>query len=217
MSFLSFGIGLSMRPSLGTLRNFVFTYAAHAPISTTPIFHQKSDIQNTHVRTAQADYYRLRYQNDPEFRRAQILRCRIRLSTPRGQETTRKSNLRRRPVDGPRLRLSYQESSDYRRTRGLMRHIRYHFGLGELDKDWSWRTHTPLVYPIRVDHHCTACDRDRYLKIWWKQKSETSTTDEPRYMCTSCFASDPERMMPERHPPKLPGFFTDIVDKRSSP
>lgn len=217
MSFLCSGIGLSMRTSLGTLRNLVLSCAAHAQISSTPIFHRKSDIQDTHVRAVQADYYRFRYQNDPEFCKSEILRSRINGNTPQGQETARKRNLRRRPVHGPRLRTSYQESSEFRRTCGLMRFIRYHFMLGGLDKNWSWKTHTPLLYPTRVDHHCTACDRDRYLKNWWKQKSDTSKTDEPRYMCTSCFASDPERMMPERHPSNLPGFFTDIVDKRGSP
>ncbi|CAD0090081.1 unnamed protein product [Aureobasidium vineae] len=115
------------------------------------------------------------------------------------------------------LGREYQESSAYRRTVGLRTLLHQKAKTGRLEEAWSWKTHAPIVYPTRVDHHCTACDQDRYLKTWWSQKQDPTNSDESLYMCTRCFASDPDRIIPERHPPNLPSFFTDTVDKRDHP
>ena len=194
MFFLSSAAPLFMRLSYGLLRHF------RLPFSTTSICHWETD------------YYRLRYQSDRDFRMAEVLRCRKRASSPEGVERTRKKILKYRHADKARLALRYRESSAVRRTQNLVLHIRKQIRAGLLNENWSWKTHAPLISPTSIDHHCTACDRDRYLKVWWKEKSEASTTDEPRYMCTPCFASDPERMMPEKHPAKLSGFFRDTID-----
>lgn len=218
MLLLPVGILPSVRSVFGPFRYSLLPCTAIAPFSTTIICHQEPGTHDSDApsSTPEATLYRYRYYNDPEFRRAEKIRGRVYGKTPQRQEYLRKAHLKRNPSDIARLRSFYKESSAYRRTRSLTMFILYHFKLGQLDENWSWRSHAPLVYPSRVDHHCTACDRDRFLKIWWKEKSITSTIHENRYMCTLCFASDPERIMPEQHPAKLPAFFTDRVDKRSN-
>lgn len=202
MSFLSLGISLSIRSNLGPFAHYLPSCAAIAPFSTTIICH-----------TARADLYRYRYHTDPEFRKAEKLRSREWASN-QGQKWVRERSIRCRPADMRRHALLYKKSSAYRRICSLARFIRYHDKSGALGKNWSWRSHAPVIYNTRVEHHCTACDRERYLALWWKEKISTSTTDESRYMCNACFASDSERIMPEKHPAKLPGFFTDTDDKR---
>jgi len=81
---------------------------------------------------------------------------------------------------------------------------------GAADK-YTWKTHTPIRYPDRVEHHCTGCNRDRFLNTWWKEKSagpessEQSGTD--RYMCSYCFVNDWPRVVPETSLGKLASIF----------
>ena len=77
---------------------------------------------------------------------------------------------------------------------------------------WTWKTHKPVSYHDRVDHHCTACDRIRFLKHWWKEKPRPDTTDvksnQDRYMCNYCFANDMDLIVPEKYSGRLPQIFT---------
>jgi hypothetical protein len=81
---------------------------------------------------------------------------------------------------------------------------------GGADK-YTWKTHTPIRYPDRVDHYCTGCSRERFLNTWWKEKlgrpesSEQSGPD--RYMCNNCFANDWPRVVPETYTGRLPPIF----------
>jgi hypothetical protein len=79
-------------------------------------------------------------------------------------------------------------------------------------KAWTWKTHKPVSYDDRVDHRCTACDKIRFLKHWWKGKPLPDATDvksnQDRYMCNHCFATDWDLIVPEKHTGKLPGIFT---------
>jgi hypothetical protein len=72
----------------------------------------------------------------------------------------------------------------------------------------TWKTHTPIRYSDRVDHHCTGCNRDRFLMAWWKEKLETPELwDQDRYMCNRCFANDWPRVVPETYTGYLANIF----------
>ncbi|CAD0089700.1 unnamed protein product [Aureobasidium vineae] len=78
--------------------------------------------------------------------------------------------------------------------------------------NWIWRTHKPALYDDRVDHHCTACDKNRFLKGWWKEKNPAHDTDthpdKDRYMCNACFANNWDLMVPIAYSSKLIPIFT---------
>lgn len=161
MFFLSSAAPLLMRSSLGLFRHFRLPFAAHTTFSTTPICRQEP---NTVRAPKSAEYYRLRYQSDREFRMAEKLRFREWASSPESVERIRKRSLKSRHADKARLALRYQESSAVRRAQKLVLHIRKQIRAGLLDENWSWKTHAPLIYPSSVDRHCTACDRDRFSR-----------------------------------------------------
>lgn len=74
---------------------------------------------------------------------------------------------------------------------------------------FTWKTHTWIRYPDRVAHHCTGCHRDRFLRLWWKEKPEVSEESGPdRYMCNHCFANDWPRVVPETYTGRLASMFT---------
>ncbi|KAI4726493.1 hypothetical protein E4T49_05722 [Aureobasidium sp. EXF-10728] len=68
------------------------------------------------------------------------------------------------------------------------------------------------MYAARVDHHCTACGRNRFLKFWFKEKLPPHVTDtqpdEDRYMCNACFANNWDLVVPETCSGKLHRVFT---------
>lgn len=94
----------------------------------------------------------------------------------------------------------YQQSLFLRRAMWLNAFLRNGRWLKE---GWTWKLHTPVKTPDRVDRHCTACDRDRFLKLWWATKAEPTT-----YVCSSCFANDFNLVVPEGQHDKLPAIFT---------
>lgn len=218
MLLLPIGILPSVRSAVGLFRYSLLPYVAIAPFSTTLFHHEQSGTHEPDApsSTPKPSRYRYRYNNDPEFRKAQVLRARNYWNTPQGQERLRKIHERNASVSNARLRIKYQESSANRRAIALHGYVTREARLGRLETNLSWKTHTPLIFSSRVEHYCTPCDKDRLLKVWWEQKQSFSSDDETRYMCTRCFASDIERMMPEKHPAKLPACFTDTVDKRSN-
>jgi hypothetical protein len=79
---------------------------------------------------------------------------------------------------------------------------------------WTWKTHTPISYNDRVDHLCTVCDENRFLKHWWKEKLRPEATDtdpdQDRYMCNHCFANNFNLVVPENRSeiPRLSQLFT---------
>jgi len=76
---------------------------------------------------------------------------------------------------------------------------------------YTWKTHIPIRYSDKVAHHCTGCNRNRFLERWWQEKSEIPESSEQsnpdRYMCTNCFANDWPRVVPETYTGKLHGIF----------
>jgi hypothetical protein len=84
------------------------------------------------------------------------------------------------------------------------------FQRGGTDR-YTWKTHTPTRYPDRVDHHCTGCNRERFLMLWWKEKPQTpkltEQSDTDRYMCNTCFANDWPRVVPETYTGRLHRLF----------
>ena len=151
-------------------------------------------------------YLRWRWRNDDDYRERLLKTCTKYIRTPEGREKKKASSLIRNKklavasygnkVDAQR----YNESLEYRREQSLritMTNKRW------VNEGWSWKLHTPVKTPDRVDRHCTTCDRNRFLKLWWATKAEPTT-----YVCNSCFANNFDLMVPEGQHKKLSPVFT---------
>jgi len=151
-------------------------------------------------------YLRWRWRNDDDYRERLLKTCTKYIRTPEGREKKKASSLIRnkklavasygKRVDTQR----YNESLEYRREQSLritMTNKRW------VNEGWSWKLHTPVKTPDRVDRHCTTCDRNRFLKLWWATKAEPTT-----YVCNSCFANNFDLMVPEGQHKKLSPVFT---------
>ncbi|CAD0088366.1 unnamed protein product [Aureobasidium mustum] len=154
--------------------------------------------------------FRERYANDPAFRQKMIDNGRKRYRQPE-----------RRIKANACYRAKYQANREYyvkaherawaedlsrRRTSYLVTLI----ARGAAERA-TWRTHAPIAYTERVEHYCTGCNRIRFLRRWWKEKSEAlgkaEQPDSDRYMCNHCFANDWPRVVPETYEGRLPGIF----------
>jgi hypothetical protein len=155
------------------------------------------------------DYKQQRYANDPEYRQR---------SRAYPKKYTRRPDKR----DAAKVRAcTYREKhreqnnayaarahEDLGRRRTNSLYVLLNRGVADR---YTWETHTPIRYPDRVDHHCTGCNRDRFLNTWWKQKSSrlepSEHSDPDRYMCSHCFANDWPRVVPETYTGNLPKIF----------
>jgi hypothetical protein len=152
-------------------------------------------------------YRRWRYINDDEYRR-RIRESNFKYSrSPEGRE--KKKAIFRENNQKPATK-QYQREHYAQSTRESLRHRRARWLVAMLQKSrwikeqWTWKLHVPVKTADRVDHRCTACDKNRFLRLWWATKVEPTT-----YMCNACFASDFDLMVPEGHHKKLPRLFTD--------
>jgi hypothetical protein len=128
----------------------------------------------------------------------------------RAKINEKKKKLRREGLTRPQEPSQHEKLSTRRATK-LQQFI---FNKPWRLRAWKWKTHTPISYLDRVDHHCTACDENRFLKHWWKEKlrPEATGTDpnQDRYMCNHCFANEFNLMVPENRSeiPRLSQLFT---------
>lgn len=133
---------------------------------------------------------RQRWANDPEVRQRKSAYYREHLEKNRDKH--RLNSIR-----------AHAERLSYRRSKKL--NTLLHEGVVN---DFTWKTHTYIRYPGRVAHQCTGCNRDRVLKLWWKEKPEVSEESGPdRYMCNHCFANDWPRVVPETYTGRLASIF----------
>lgn len=147
-----------------------------------------------------------RYHNDDEFRK-RILEANTRyFRTPEGREKM-KAHFRELSSTPARKLYSkewhaqrYEQSLQIRRARALRLVLHAKRWIKE---GWTWKLHTPVKTPDRVDRHCTACHQNRFLMLWWATKAEPTT-----YLCNMCFANDFDLMVPEGTHKKLPAVFT---------
>jgi len=151
---------------------------------------------------------RQRYANDPELRQ-------------RHKEYFKRYN--RDPIRRVELRAGalarFEKSRDRHQAHSKRRHaedlssrrskhLNYFIRRGPSNA-LTWKTHTHIRYLDRVAHHCTSCNRDRFLRLWWKEKPEVSEESGPdRYMCNHCFANDWPRVVPETYTGRLASIFT---------
>ncbi|KAH0339577.1 hypothetical protein KCU81_g7161, partial [Aureobasidium melanogenum] len=148
-------------------------------------------------------YAKWRYHNDPEFRERMKLARRKYLRRPEIRK--RKLHISRTPESVQYMR-EYDRSLDERKLHMRRRSQRLFRILSEnrwIREGWTWKLHTPVITPDRVDHHCTACQKDCFLRVWWATKAEPTT-----YICNSCFASHFDLMVPEGQHKRLPQIFT---------
>lgn len=152
-----------------------------------------------------AAYAKWRYHNDEEFRQATL---RAQQKYHRKPEIREKRNAATHVYhSSPRMQqylrdLSahiYRQNLSHRRSQRLLKILSRGRWIRE---GWTWKLHTPVITPDRVDHHCTACQQHRFLRIWWATKAEPTT-----YMCNSCFASDFDIMVPEGEHKRLSQIF----------
>jgi hypothetical protein len=145
-------------------------------------------------------------QNDDEYRK-RIQKQR--LNYCRSPETREKLKASFREINQTPARKQYKhelhmksmrENLGFRRTKALANSLNNGRWIKE---GWTWKLHTPVITPDRVDRHCTACHKDRFLKLWWATKAEPTT-----YLCNTCFANDFDLMVPEGQHGKLPAVFT---------
>lgn len=144
--------------------------------------------------------YRARYANDHVFRQKSLDSGKKRSRQP---EIRIQRNAYHRARYEPEKyteaqKLNWANDLGYRRATWLGRLLLQ----GAVER-YTWRTHAPIQYTDRVDHYCTSCNRDRFLKRWWKEKPEASGHSEQpspdRYMCNHCFANDWPRVVPETY------------------
>lgn len=59
-----------------------------------------------------------------------------------------------------------------------------------------WRTHTPILYPEKVEHTCAKCLVTRHsgFKMWWKRKTDLDQDDNEIYLCHKCYFTGSEAM-----------------------
>ncbi|KAG9700529.1 hypothetical protein KCU95_g731, partial [Aureobasidium melanogenum] len=147
-------------------------------------------------------YAKWRYHNDDNFYRRARLARRKYLRRPEIRE-------RKRTPQSVQYMREYDASLDERKLHMRRRSQRLFGILNEnrwIREGWTWKLHTPVITPDRVDHYCTACQKDCFLRVWWATKAEPTT-----YICNSCFASDFDLMVPEvpdGRNKKLPQIFT---------
>lgn len=175
------------------------------PYSTSQDNHVDPEYLSALKKHDRAAYVKWRYHNDEEYRQA-ILRAQRKYH--RKPEVRDKRNAVTRVYDrNPRRQQylrdhsahDYRQNPSYRRSNLLLSVLRR----GRWSKEgWSWKFHTPVITPDRVDHQCTACQQHRFLKVWWATKAEPTT-----YMCNLCFASNFDIMVPEGHHKRLPQIF----------
>ncbi|CAD0091250.1 unnamed protein product [Aureobasidium vineae] len=147
-------------------------------------------------------YRRWRYHNDKEFREADLKRRRKPAIREQQKVQTRKHD--KTPAKQQYLReynaRKWREDLSGRRSISLFKFLQNSRWSRE---GWTWKLHEPVITPDRVDRHCTACQRDRFLKVWWATKAEPIT-----YVCNPCFANDFDIVVPEGQHKWLPGIFS---------
>lgn len=106
--------------------------------------------------------------------------------------------------------LSHEQLS-LRRAHTLIKHV-FNGRSRRIIETYTWKTHSPVSSDDKVEHHCTACHRPRFLKHWWKEKPRPEATetnpDQDRYMCNTCFANNWDLVVPETYSGRLPRMFT---------
>lgn len=148
---------------------------------------------------------RERYANDRQKRRDSDRRySRNPIHRAKIKASSRARSERSRDKHQAASRRAHAEDLSYRRSTQLDNLVRR-----KAANALTWKTHTYVRYPDRVDHHCTGCNRDRFLMLWWKERPEVSEESGPdRYMCNHCFANDWPRVVPETYTGKLAKIFT---------
>ncbi|KAG9533495.1 hypothetical protein KCU93_g409, partial [Aureobasidium melanogenum] len=211
-------------PTVPTSAKFALVSIASCSIrpctwhSATRSFSCLNRLRQTAVRSAEEEQrlarvrerFRQRYVNDPVFRQ-----CKLDAS----KKSRRQPDIRAKINAHQRARneanpgkcveassLAWAEDLSRRRANQLA-----NFLLRGAAERSTWRTHAPIRYTDRVDHHCTSCNRNRFLRKWWKEKPEAPRNSEQpnpdRYMCNHCFANDWPRVVPETYKGKLPAIF----------
>lgn len=59
-----------------------------------------------------------------------------------------------------------------------------------------WKTHTPILYPEKVDHKCAKCIVTRHggFKMCWKRKTDLDQDVNEIYLCHKCYFTGSEAM-----------------------
>ncbi|KEQ68563.1 hypothetical protein M436DRAFT_58224 [Aureobasidium namibiae CBS 147.97] len=129
---------------------------------------------------------------------------------PENREKTKQKNREYRKKHPGVEHLQHEQLSIRRATR-LVEQV-FSGRSKTIANTYTWKTHTPVSFDDKVEHHCTACHRFRFLKHWWKEKSRPETTEtssnHDRYMCSRCFANDWNLVVPETFSGRLPRLFT---------
>ncbi|KAG9667289.1 hypothetical protein KCU99_g9899, partial [Aureobasidium melanogenum] len=96
-----------------------------------------------------AAYRKWRYRNDQEYRQTRLRAQQRYRRRPdvREQEIVQYERQYDRSLDEPKIRMR-------RRSQSLFKVLS---GNRCITEGWTWKLHTPVVTPERVDHHCTAC------------------------------------------------------------
>lgn len=63
-------------------------------------------------------------------------------------------------------------------------------------EELPWKTHTPILYPAKIEHKCAKCVVTRHggNKMWWKRKLDLDPDDNELYECHKCYFTGSEAM-----------------------
>jgi hypothetical protein len=108
------------------------------------------------------EYRQQRYANDPEYRQRSLDYHKKYTRRPDKRDAAKTlarahKEKHREKANAYALRFQ-QEDLGCRRATNLYSILQH-----EVADKYTWKTHTPIRYPDRVDHHCTGCNRERFL------------------------------------------------------
>ncbi|CAD0097678.1 unnamed protein product [Aureobasidium mustum] len=104
-------------------------------------------------------------------------------------------------VDMARRRQAQREASALLRQTNPAHRLRLRMQDMLLKHAWireelPWKTHTPILYPEKVEHECSSCVVTRHggFKMWWKRNPRPDQDDNELYKCHKCYFTGPEAM-----------------------
>lgn len=169
--------------------------------------HNQTVRENETGQEREARLVRQRQYNSLERHKAYLRRLR---RIPENREKAKQATRAYRQEHPVEHNLAHEQLS-IRRATTLVKHV-FHGRPKSIAETYTWKTHAPVSFDDKVEHRCTACDQSRFLKYWWREKPRPEATEtsshHDRYMCSRCFASDWNLVVPETYSGRLSKLFT---------
>jgi hypothetical protein len=125
-------------------------------------YRQQRYANDPEYRQRSLEYRQQGYANDPDYRQNSLDYHKKYTRRPDKRDAAKalaRAHKEKHREKANAYALRFQQEDLGRRRATNLYSILQH----EVADKYTWKTHTPIRYPDRVDHHCTGCNRERFL------------------------------------------------------